>query len=156
MTVICEVWFSNALHRIAPWALVVKLPSPACLTNEKSTMGHVMTWSRQATGHYLSQCWHRCVWPYGVKLFLDSNCSKICYLKSSYLKNSLGGQVMPFGGRGIDQHYSSDGLLPENIRSILESMLIYRQWGHRKRSLALVFLGTFSANGPNIAHALTS
>ena len=25
-----------------------------------------MTWCRQATSHYLSQCWPRSMWPYGV------------------------------------------------------------------------------------------
>ena len=36
------------------------------LTDDKSTLVQVMAWSRQATSHYLSQCWPRSVSPYGV------------------------------------------------------------------------------------------
>ena len=35
-------------------------------TDEKSTLVQVMTWCRQATSHYLSQCWPSSLWPYGV------------------------------------------------------------------------------------------
>ena len=33
---------------------------------DKSTLVQVMAWCRQATSHYLSQCWPRSVSPYGV------------------------------------------------------------------------------------------
>ena len=36
------------------------------LPNEKSTLVQVMAWCRQATRHYLSQCWPRSVSPYGI------------------------------------------------------------------------------------------
>ena len=36
------------------------------LTDDKSTLVQVMAWCRQATSHYLSQCWPRSVSPYGV------------------------------------------------------------------------------------------
>ena len=36
------------------------------LTDDKSTLVQVMAWCRQATSHYLSQCWPRSLWPYGV------------------------------------------------------------------------------------------
>ena len=36
------------------------------LTDDKSTLVQVMAWCRQATSHYLSQCWLRSVSPYGV------------------------------------------------------------------------------------------
>ena len=39
---------------------------PQNLTNEKSTMVQVMAWCRQATSHYLSQCWPRSMLPYDV------------------------------------------------------------------------------------------
>ena len=39
---------------------------PWDLTDDKSTLVQVMAWCRQATSHYLSQCWHRSVSPYGV------------------------------------------------------------------------------------------
>ena len=34
--------------------------------HDKITLGQVMTWWRQATSHYLSQCWFRSMSPYGV------------------------------------------------------------------------------------------
>ena len=36
------------------------------LTDDKSTLVQVMAWGRQATSHYLSQCWPRSMLPYGV------------------------------------------------------------------------------------------
>ena len=36
------------------------------LTEDKSKLVHVMAWCRQATSHYLSQCWPRSLSPYGV------------------------------------------------------------------------------------------
>ena len=36
------------------------------LTDDKSTLVQVMAWCRQATSHYLSQCWSRSLSPYGV------------------------------------------------------------------------------------------
>ena len=36
------------------------------LNDEKSTFIQVMAWCRQATSHYLNQCWHRSLSPYGV------------------------------------------------------------------------------------------
>ena len=39
---------------------------PGSLTNEKSTLVQVMVWCRQATSHYLSQCWPRSMSPNGV------------------------------------------------------------------------------------------
>ena len=36
------------------------------LTDGKSTLVQVMAWCRQATRHYLSQCWPRSLSPYGV------------------------------------------------------------------------------------------
>ena len=36
------------------------------LTDDKSTLVHVMAWCRQATSHYLSQCWPSSLPPYGI------------------------------------------------------------------------------------------
>ena len=36
------------------------------LTDDKSILVQVMAWCRQATSHYLSQCWPRSLSPYGV------------------------------------------------------------------------------------------
>ena len=47
-------------HDNAPWWM------PQDLTDDKSTLLQVMAWCRQATSHYLSQCWPRSMSPYGV------------------------------------------------------------------------------------------
>ena len=39
---------------------------PQHLTDHHSTLVQVMAWCRQATSHYLSQCWPRSMSPYGV------------------------------------------------------------------------------------------
>ena len=39
---------------------------PQDLTDDKSTLVQVMAWCRQATSHYLSQCWLSSLLPYGV------------------------------------------------------------------------------------------
>ena len=39
---------------------------PLDLTDDNSTFVQVMAWCRQATSHYLSQCWPRFMSPYGV------------------------------------------------------------------------------------------
>ena len=39
---------------------------PKDLTDDKSTLVQVMAWCRQATSHYLSQCWPRSMLPNGV------------------------------------------------------------------------------------------
>ena len=39
---------------------------PQDLTDDKSTLVQLMAWCRQATSHYLSQCWLRCMSPNGV------------------------------------------------------------------------------------------
>ena len=36
------------------------------ITDDKSTLVQVMAWCRQATSHYLSQCWLRSLSPYGI------------------------------------------------------------------------------------------
>ena len=36
------------------------------LTDDKSTLVQVMAWCRQATSHYLSQCWPRSMSPHGI------------------------------------------------------------------------------------------
>ena len=39
---------------------------PQNLTDEKLTLVQVIAWCRQATSHYLNQCWPRSPTPYGV------------------------------------------------------------------------------------------
>ena len=39
---------------------------PQHVTDHESRLVQVMVWCRQATSHYLSQCWHRSLSPYDV------------------------------------------------------------------------------------------
>ena len=39
---------------------------PQDLTDDKSTLVQVMAWCRQATSHYMSQCWLSPLSPYGI------------------------------------------------------------------------------------------
>ena len=51
------------------WGISCKIAlrwMPLDLTNEKSTLVQVMAWCRQATSHYLKQCWPTSISPYGV------------------------------------------------------------------------------------------
>ena len=44
------------------------------LTNNKSTLVHVMAWCHQTSSHYLSQCWHSSVSPDNVNRTQSVNC----------------------------------------------------------------------------------
>ena len=51
------------------WGISCKIAlrwMPLDLTHDKSTLFQVMAWCRQATSHYLSQCWPRFMSPFGV------------------------------------------------------------------------------------------
>ena len=51
------------------WGISYKIAlrwMPQDLTDDKSTLVQVMAWCRQATSHYLSQCWPRSTSPNGV------------------------------------------------------------------------------------------
>ena len=39
---------------------------PLNFNDDKSTLVQVMAWCRQATSHYLNQCWPRSLLPYGI------------------------------------------------------------------------------------------
>ena len=54
---------------------------PQDLTDDKSTLVQVMAWCRQATNHYLSQCWPTSLSPYGVTRPQWVNSSAIYLLK---------------------------------------------------------------------------
>ena len=66
----------NVILDIFKWILVVDGWGISCeialilisldFTDDQSTLVQVMTWCRQVTSHYLSQCWPRYLSPYGV------------------------------------------------------------------------------------------
>ena len=53
-------------------------------TDDQSTLVQVMAWCRQATSHYLSQCWPRSLSPYGVTR-PQWKCQDYFYVKWEYL-----------------------------------------------------------------------
>ena len=68
-----EWYFRYAIFK---WILVIDGSGISCeialvwmsldFTDDQSTLVQVMAWCRQATSHYLSQCWPRSLSPYGV------------------------------------------------------------------------------------------
>ena len=65
--------FKNVIFNLALLIGIFKSPyynvfrwMPQDLADDKSTLVQVMAWCRQATGHYLNQCWPRSPMPYGV------------------------------------------------------------------------------------------
>ena len=70
---------------------------PQDLTDDKSTLVQVMALCRQATSHYLNQCWHRSLSPYGVTR----------------------PQWVNFAANAV----SADGLVPAGVRSSAGTMM---------------------------------
>ena len=67
------------------WCISCKIVlkwTPMDLTDGKSTLVQVMAWCRQATSHYLSQCWPRSLSPYGIIRPQWVNCA-VCPIISS-------------------------------------------------------------------------
>ena len=87
------------------------------LTDDQSTLVQVMAWCRQATSHYLSQCWPRSLSPYGItrpewvkSLYEVSsspgNCIHIHILPEEMcVQNASWCQVMPYGITDLGQHW---------------------------------------------------
>ena len=61
-------WFSKFILAIDGWDISHEISSRwmSLDLTDKSILVQVMTWCRQATSHYLSQCWPRSLSPYGV------------------------------------------------------------------------------------------
>ena len=65
------------------WVIACKIPlswMSLNLTYDKSILVQVMAWCRQATSHYLDQCWPRSMSPYGVTrpLKMMLSCYRYC------------------------------------------------------------------------------
>ena len=60
---------------------------PRNFTIEKSTLVQVMAWCRQATSHYMSQCWSIFMSPYGMTRpqWVESLCTVSLALITSWL-----------------------------------------------------------------------
>ena len=92
---------------------------PQDLTDDKSTLVQVMAWCRQATSHYLSQCWPSSLSPYGVTRPQWVNCRlyvlwSLCFvlIYKSYMFDLCGVLHQPY-------------IMPINI------MVIITSEGHR-------------------------
>ena len=62
-------WIFQIISKIDGWGITCELAHrwmPLDLTDAKSTLAQVMVWCRQATSHYLSQCWPRSLSSYGI------------------------------------------------------------------------------------------
>ena len=62
---------------------------PQNLTDDKSALVEVMAWCRQATSHYLNQCWPRSLPPYGVTRpqWVNEGAQVCTSLEHSYVLN---------------------------------------------------------------------
>ena len=67
-TIFLDKQFSSQYWWLMAQVSPVKLPSDEChwALMIKPTLVQVMAWCRQATSHYLSQCWPRSMLPYGI------------------------------------------------------------------------------------------
>ena len=59
-------WNCDFQSRFINWYLHTVFIMPRDLTDDNSTLVQVMAWCRQATSHYLSQCWPSSMSPYSV------------------------------------------------------------------------------------------
>ena len=62
-------------------------------TDDKSTLVQVMAWCRQATSHYLSQCWPRYLSQYDVTRSLQSFHGNMFFVYNNY---SLSTRIHPY------------------------------------------------------------
>ena len=87
---------------------------PQDLTDDKSTLVQVVVWCRQATSHYLSQCWPRSMLPNGV--------TRPQWVK--VLSMGLAAQGWPWIWVNIN---SGNDLLPDSTKPWPEPMLTKHQ-----------------------------
>ena len=63
--------FRSVISVIDGWGIVCEIAlrwMSLDLTDDNATLVQVMAWCRQATSHYLNQCWPRYLTPYGVTM----------------------------------------------------------------------------------------
>ena len=66
---------------------------PQDLTDGKLTSVRVMAWCRQATSHYLSQCWLSSLSPYGVARPRWVNMEHITLIGGEGIKTHMGSKI---------------------------------------------------------------
>ena len=96
---------------------------PQHLTHHQSTLVQVMAWCRQATIHYLSQCWPRSLSPYDVTrpqwVKIATATPRGQWVQSLWLSDAImSSEVLVNIGSG-------DGLLPDSTKPLPEPVLTH-------------------------------
>ena len=80
-----NMWLSNVLKWLLSGAFPILLEDPA---DDKSTLVQVIAWCRQATSHYLNQCWLKPItWtnvdygPLPELMLTKAHCLNQCWLR---------------------------------------------------------------------------
>ena len=110
-------------------------------TYDKSTLVQVMARCRQATSHYLSQCWPRSKSPHGITRpqWVNSLAPGICccnlkllifqtFIRDTYFEHFLWNCPLVNATRlhwWLVSIGSGDGLVPSGIKPLPQPMLIY-------------------------------
>ena len=89
---------------------------PQNLANEKSVLVQVMHWCRQATSHYLSQCWPKSMTPCGVTMPQRVKIQWVLHA-DAYTRQWI---LFIIG--------SSNGLSPVRTKPLSEQILTYYNW----------------------------
>ena len=110
--------FSKGILVIDDWGISCEIAliwMSLDFTDNQSTLVQVMAWCHQATSHYLSQCWPRSLWPYGVtrpkySLFPFKN---LCVQISLFFKKTwfISSSVMSFVQRSRLRQWAETDLL---------------------------------------------
>ena len=114
---------------------------PLDLTDGKSTLVQVMAWCRQATSHYLSQCWPRSMSPNGVtrpqwvKPQQNANCTHISgvteFKSNAWLSLKHKPNTISLAGKvGVQLHFIFDDYNWYTLLTcrLLEAMEWHCQW----------------------------
>ena len=97
---------------------------PLHLTDHYSTLVRVMAWCRQATSHYLSQCWLRSLSPYDVtrpqwvNLLAPGSSNFKCFVFKCISEINVDRSHWQLVNIG-----SGNGLVPEGTKPLFELML---------------------------------
>ena len=136
----------NFIQAVFKWILVIDgcgNPSETAirwmsldLSHDKSTLFQVMAWCRQATSHYLSQCWLRSMLPYGV-------------IRLQYVNKLRPGQN---GRQHFQMHFLEIkvGILIQiSLKFVPKGPLVETMaWCHQARSCYLIQFWTMSMASP--------
>ena len=131
---------------------------PLDLTDDKSTLVQVMAWCRQATSHYLSQCWPRSMLPNDVTrpqwvnvraalaMGSDIGCTPIVFYSSSLRLTSHGMHSLKCDNLG---HVGVDVL--EEFFQMLVVVVAEDMLGHARVADALDHGGMVAGVGEDVA-----